>query len=319
MPRCKSDIWERFERIQKGACFKAKCKDCGITMQGIVERMKNHIAKTCSGSNPSNEDIVIPNDVSTAAVSSEAATTSSEPTTSSDPNKENSSTSTSAPKRQRTDGLITKSVTKTTKSTKNDIDEAVAKMIYATNCPFRIVEHECFIKLVEKLRPGYKLPTRKEIGGPLLDKVHQNLQTNCKEKLTGSTVCMAMDGWSNVHNEPVVCVSVTTESGDTYVTETIDTSGVPHTSSNLKDMAQSAIKKAENQYGCRVGSFVTDNAANMTAMRRALKSEDDDVITLGCGAHILNLLAKDLEIANVHKHIVKIAKYFRNKHLPAAW
>ena len=81
MPRCKSDIWERFERIQKGACFKAKCKDCGITMQGIVERMKNHIAKTCSGSNPSNEDIVIPNDVSTAAVSSEAATTSSEPTT----------------------------------------------------------------------------------------------------------------------------------------------------------------------------------------------------------------------------------------------
>ena len=140
---------------------------------------------------------------------------------------------------------------------------------------------------------------------------------------------MAIDGCSNVHNEPVVCVSVTTESGDTYVTETIDTSGVPHTSSNLKDMAQSAsnlkdmaqsaIKKAENQYGCRVGSFVTDNAANMAAMRRALKSEDDDVITLGCGAHILNLLAKDLEIANVHKHIVKIAKYFRNKHLPAAW
>lgn len=64
-----------------------------------------------------------------------------------------------------------------------------------------------------------------------------------------------------------------------YMTETIDTE-VPHTSSNSKDVAQSAIKTTEHQYGCWVGSFVTDNAANIAAMRRALKSDDEDVITL---------------------------------------
>ena len=79
---------------------------------------------------------------------------------------------------------------------KDEIDEALAKMVYATNCPFRIVEHKSFIELVEKLRPGYKLPTRKDLGGPLLEKVHQQLQVKCKEQLTDKTVCMAMDGWS---------------------------------------------------------------------------------------------------------------------------
>lgn len=132
---------------------------------------------------------------------------------------------------------------------------------------------------------------------------------------------MAMDGWSNVHNEPVICVSVTNQSGSTFVTDTIDTSGIPHTADNLREIAQSAIKATEERYMCKVGSFVTDNAANMAAMRRALKfTENTDIISYGCGAHImLNLLAKDLEIPNVHKHIVKIAKYFRSKHLPAAW
>lgn len=34
---------------------------------------------------------------------------------------------------------------------------------------------------------------------------------------------------------------------------------------------------------------------------------------------MLNLLAKDLEIHSVQKHVVKIVKHFRNVHLPAAW
>lgn len=34
---------------------------------------------------------------------------------------------------------------------------------------------------------------------------------------------------------------------------------------------------------------------------------------------MLNELAKDLEIANVHKQIICIIKYFRNTHLPSAW
>lgn len=48
------------------------------------------------------------------------------------------------------------------------------------------------------------------------------------------------------------------------------------------------------------------------------KTEDVDIIQYGCSAHILNLLAKDLEIPAVTASIVKVVKYFRNHHIPAA-
>lgn len=193
-------------------------------------------------------------------------------------------------------------------------------MIYATNSSFRLVEHPTFIKAVQMLRPGYKLPDRKAIGGRLLDIVHDRHQNTCKDQLNGKTVCMSLDGWSNVHNEPIVCVAVTDEEGNTFVTDTIDTSGHAHSTNYLEEIASTTITKAETTYGCRIGSFVTDNAANMAAMRRELhKDSDKPIITYGCGAHMLNLLAKDLEVPNVHKHVVKVIKYFRNTHLPAAW
>lgn len=64
---------------------------------------------------------------------------------------------------------------------------------------------------------------------------------------------------------------------------------------------------------------MTDSAANERLMRSHLeKTEDVDIIQYGCSAHILNLLAKDLEIPAVTASIVKVVKYFRNHHIPAA-
>lgn len=56
----------------------------------------------------------------------------------------------------------------------------------------------------------------------------------------------------------------------------------------------------------------------MAKMRRQLDTGECG-LTYGCSAHIIHLLAKDLELSNVHSHVVAIAKYFHNTHLPAAW
>lgn len=42
------------------------------------------------------------------------------------------------------------------------------------------------------------------------------------------------------------------------------------------------------------------------------------IIQYGCSAHLLNLLAEDFEISGVSSNILKVIKYFRNKHLPNA-
>ena len=43
-----------------------------------------------------------------------------------------------------------------------------------------------------------------------------------------------LDGWSNIHNEPIICITVTTSSGHIYLVDTVDTSGQPHTARALK-------------------------------------------------------------------------------------
>ena len=130
---------------------------------------------------------------------------------------------------------------------------------------------------------------------------------------------MSLDGWSNVHNEPVICATVTTPNSDIFLVDTVDTSGHSHTSEYLVDTAINAIKKCEDKFGCHIRSFVTDNAANVARMRQDLElREDVDVITFGCSAHLLNLLAKDLEITNIKEQVEQVVKYFRNNHFAGA-
>ena len=59
---------------------------------------------------------------------------------------------------------------------------------------------------------------------------------------------------------------------------------------------------------------MTDNAANMKTMRQVLSSERDRVLAYGCAARMLNLLANNLNIKNVSKHVIHIIRYIRNNH-----
>lgn len=42
------------------------------------------------------------------------------------------------------------------------------------------------------------------------------------------------------------------------------------------------------------------------------KDNQFDILTYGCSAHLLNLLAQDLRIDNIKEQVVHIVKYFRN-------
>ena len=100
----------------------------------------------------------------------------------------------------------------------------------------------------------------------------------------------------------------------------MDTSVYGHTADYLQEVAESAVVSTEQPFGCKVGSFLIENASNMVKMRQQLAEDSDaDIISYGCSAHYLNLLAKNVEISGVKEHIVQIVKYFQNHHIPAAW
>uniref|UniRef100_A0A1X7VPL6 DUF659 domain-containing protein n=1 Tax=Amphimedon queenslandica TaxID=400682 RepID=A0A1X7VPL6_AMPQE len=130
--------------------------------------------------------------------------------------------------------------------------------------------------------------------------------------LQGKTVCLSLDGWSNIRNEPIICVVLYTKYGDSFLVQTVDTSGKSHTADCLLTIAKNAIVESQDTFGCQVRSVVTDNAANVAKMRTELQKEDNlNVITYGCSAHLLNLLAKDLSIPGIKDHVVTVVKYFK--------
>lgn len=208
---------------------------------------------------------------------------------------------------------------KTTSTQKKNLDEQVARFIYATNSAFRLVEHPQFIKLMQDLRPAYSPPNRKEISGPLLDCIFLEEKSKLGRIVENETVCLGLDGWSNVHNEPIVCMTITTKNGDVYLVDTIDTSGNSHTADYLAAVTTDRIKKCQQEINCKIRSVVTDNAANVSKMRRILENDNDlDIISYGCSAHILNLLSNDFQMSDIKKHVVNVVKYFRNNHFANA-
>jgi len=129
---------------------------------------------------------------------------------------------------------------------------------------------------------------------------------------------MALDGWSNIHNDSIICVCVTdVDGGLVYLLDTIDTQDNSHSWDYLVNLVESSVIHCES-FGCTVGSVVTDNAANMNKMRKNLATcdglQNKNIITLGCSAHILNLLAHDIEVPGVKTHIKTIFKYFKHSH-----
>ena len=95
---------------------------------------------------------------------------------------------------------------------------------------------------------------------------------------------------------------------------TIDSSGSPHTSEYLEELAILLTKKIELEFGCHKRSIVADIAANVSKTSHNIEFRSDvDVVTYGCSAYLMNLVAHDLKIDNVKDHILQIVKYFRNQ------
>lgn len=230
-----------------------------------------------------------------------------------------SSKSLSLFKNKRQQAIEENFVIRTTALERKTFDNDIAKMIYATNSTFQLVENPFFIKMIQSLHPGYKPPSRHQIGGKLLDDVYIETIDKIKTNLSKKSLCMAIDGWSNAHNEPLVCVSVTDmQDGGVYLVDTHDTQHHSHTADYLENIANQSITKIENQFECKILSVVSDNAANMVKMRKNLNMDHEEIIFYGCSAHILNLLARDVKISGIKDHVVQIIKYFKHHHVPSA-
>ncbi|KAI6651907.1 hypothetical protein LOD99_4786 [Oopsacas minuta] len=93
---------------------------------------------------------------------------------------------------------------KTSSHQKETLDNQIARLFYACNLPFNLAENDVFKKTISMLRPGYTPPTRKSLAGGLLDKTFNEVTTMTASALEGKDVTLVQDGWSDIHNSPVI-------------------------------------------------------------------------------------------------------------------
>ena len=170
------------------------------------------------------------------------------------------------------------------------------------------------------LRPSYSPPSRKDLSGQLSEEVHAECEKEAACLLENKLVTNNLDGWSNVNQEPIICVSASTTIGDIYLLETIETGANAHDANYLQQIAQEN-KKSEEKFKFKVCGFVTDNASNVSKMKKQMEQNEDtgDMFFYGCSAHLLTLLAGDLKIPNVVDRVNSLVKYFKFTHKPHGW
>lgn len=82
--------------------------------------------------------------------------------------------------------------------------------------------------------PGYTPPNQITVGELLLDMLYDKQLIKIKNLLCNKNVCMALNGWSNIHKESVVCLTVTIMIDETVnLIHTIDTQDKHHNHSYI--------------------------------------------------------------------------------------
>lgn len=190
---------------------------------------------------------------------------------------------------------------------------------------FRQVENPEFKTFCHMLRSGYSPPSRQKLSNELLTQVYDKEIQKSRQIFEFEIVTLAIDGWSNINNFPIICGSITKHDGAVALAKTVDTSGEKHDSMYLKRLTFEITLEAQNVFGCKVGILVTDSARNMSRMRSEISDDNNiNILTIPCAAHIANLLAHDVSKIitgdnSTQQRILHVIKYFRNHHLPKSW
>lgn len=178
---------------------------------------------------------------------------------------------------------------------------AVADFFYHEGVPFRKVQTPAFqsmLDAVAKAGSGYRPPNVNQLRDKELDaavkRVGASVQplldsASCTDGVpTGFSFCS--DGWTDVSKHPLINVLVTTAAGTVFL-RAYDATGKHKTAEYLAGLIREQLLDlgADN---CVL--VVTDNAAACKAAGALLEEAFPHISWLGCLAHCMDLMLKDI-------------------------
>ena len=143
------------------------------------------------------------------------------------------------------------------------------------------------------MRPGYTPPSEYQLQGPLLDTVYGELRKDMESELEGKFGTLIQDGWSDIHNYPILSHTVVTPSGQAYLINAIETKDSIKTAEYCASKFMDTVEELKI-LGCTVVAGSTDNCNVMIKMRKTILERNPDLLLYGCTPHMLNLLCEDV-------------------------
>ena len=182
-----------------------------------------------------------------------------------------------------------------------DIDQQVARFVYAENLSLRIVSSPHFADLVRVLRAApenYKLPDRNRLSGDLLDTVCTQLRATdqpLRDAMLSAYGCTILcDGWDDIDRNHLVNLLYGTASMSFFEGTTQLTS---EQHEDAQSIANFIVSEGIDRLSPPIASVVhvvTDTCSVMKAAWRLVEKERLWVSTTCCAPHVLSLLLKDI-------------------------
>lgn len=147
---------------------------------------------------------------------------------------------------------IDRFVQRTSEAEKKLLDLQFARMVYSCNIPFSVAENKHMTKLIAMLRgSSYENPTRHQLSTVLLDAVYTECKTSLLSELNGQIVTLIQDGWSNIHNNPIIA-SCLHNGKKSFFIRSVDSGSDKKTAEYCAGIAEKEIDYCEEIYKCHV-------------------------------------------------------------------
>ncbi|RWS23594.1 uncharacterized protein B4U80_13347 [Leptotrombidium deliense] len=184
---------------------------------------------------------------------------------------------------------LTKFIQKISKNENNVLEKKYARMVFMANYSFLSTENFYVRDFFQECHPGFKVPNRQRLK-ILLDEEYLQIKEDVGKLIEKADYCsIVIDAWSNVRNEAIINIMVTTPTPVFY--EMISCG------SAIKDGEYYArvVSKVIDTIGKdKISGVVSDNAAVMIKMGEKLQRKYPGLIFGRCTAHIFNLLLQDI-------------------------
>lgn len=143
-------------------------------------------------------------------------------------------------------------------------------MTVANGWAFQWIDNPSTLAFFNWLNPNLKLPDRKQLAGPILEKAIENIENVRQDKLNQiheqAGVTLSFDGWKNIINQELFGIMVVLPTGETLVWKAIDISGqrertidiIPQIEKILSELKEKSIK---------IAAVVSDSAAAYASAR----------------------------------------------------